>query len=313
MAPGGSLVTRPDRGSRSSRCPRPQPEPASPTPARPRRRQSQRGDRRCTPPEPAARDDAAATALSVHEASSCRGSRVARTPGLSIFGRSGRSPRSREARALRPAAGGVHRRAQRASQGAAQGRPGAGRQSPALPKPSVAAAALNKAAFVRDRPGGRALIQSGRRLREAQEAAVAGKRGADLSKAIEEHRSALDRVQRDLRRRKLSAPRCAGQSGPDAARGLRRPGASAPARTRNAVRRPDGSRASTSIRDSGRPGPGESASRRRSRLRIAPRGQAPRRRASACRPLGPRSPKLERAAHKAEPSGRRPSVLPGHL
>ena len=39
---------------------------------------------------------------------------------------------------------------------------------------------------------------------EAQEAAVAGKPGADLPKAIEEHRSALDRMQRDLRRRKLS-------------------------------------------------------------------------------------------------------------
>lgn len=73
----------------------------------------------------------------------------------------------------------------------------------ALPKPSVAAAALNE--LVREDPSeGRALIQSGRRLREAQEAAVAGKRGPDLQKAIEEHRLALDRVQRDLRRRKLS-------------------------------------------------------------------------------------------------------------
>jgi hypothetical protein len=48
------------------------------------------------------------------------------------------------------------------------------------------------------------LIQSGKRLRAAQEAAVTGKRGADLQTAIEEHRSALDRMQRDLRRRKLS-------------------------------------------------------------------------------------------------------------
>ena len=73
----------------------------------------------------------------------------------------------------------------------------------ALPKPSAAAAALNE--LVREDPSeARALIQSGKRLREAQEAAVAGKRGADLQKAIEEHRSALDRVQRDLRRRKLS-------------------------------------------------------------------------------------------------------------
>jgi hypothetical protein len=75
----------------------------------------------------------------------------------------------------------------------------------ALPKPSVAAAALNE--LVREDPSeARALIQSGKRLRQAQEAAVAGKRGADLQQAIEEHRSALDRVQRDLRRRKLSGP-----------------------------------------------------------------------------------------------------------
>jgi hypothetical protein len=73
----------------------------------------------------------------------------------------------------------------------------------ALPKPTAAAAALNE--LVREDPSeARALIQSGKRLREAQEAAVAGKRGADLTKAIEEHRSALDRMQRDLRRRKLS-------------------------------------------------------------------------------------------------------------
>ena len=73
----------------------------------------------------------------------------------------------------------------------------------ALPKPSVAAAALNE--LVREDPSeARALIQSGKRLRQAQEAAVTGKRGADLQTAIEEHRSALDRVQRDLRRRKLS-------------------------------------------------------------------------------------------------------------
>jgi hypothetical protein len=73
----------------------------------------------------------------------------------------------------------------------------------ALPKPTAAAAALNE--LVREDPSeARALIQSGKRLREAQEAAVAGKRGADLQKAIEEHRSALDRMQRDLRRRKLS-------------------------------------------------------------------------------------------------------------
>ena len=51
----------------------------------------------------------------------------------------------------------------------------------------------------------RALVQSGKRLRQAQEAAVSGKKGADLNEAINEHRVALERLQRDLRRRKLSA------------------------------------------------------------------------------------------------------------
>lgn len=74
-----------------------------------------------------------------------------------------------------------------------------------LPKPSVAAAALNE--LVREDPSEvRALIQSGKRLRLAQEAAVSGKKGADLNAAIQEHRAALDRVQRDLRRRKLNGP-----------------------------------------------------------------------------------------------------------
>jgi hypothetical protein len=73
----------------------------------------------------------------------------------------------------------------------------------ALPKPSAAAGALN--ALVHEDPSEvRALVQSGKRLRSAQEAAVAGKKGADLSAAVAEHRTALDRVQRDLRRRKLS-------------------------------------------------------------------------------------------------------------
>ncbi len=75
----------------------------------------------------------------------------------------------------------------------------------ALPKPSVAAAALNE--LVRDDPSEvRALIQSGKRLRQAQEAAVSGKKGADLSTAVQEHRAGLDRVQRELRGRKLSGP-----------------------------------------------------------------------------------------------------------
>jgi hypothetical protein len=73
----------------------------------------------------------------------------------------------------------------------------------ALPKPTVAAAALNE--LVREDPSEiRALVQSGKRLREAQETAVSGKKGPDLGAAIEEHRAALDRVRRDLRRRKLS-------------------------------------------------------------------------------------------------------------
>jgi hypothetical protein len=75
----------------------------------------------------------------------------------------------------------------------------------ALPKPSVAAGALNE--LVHEDPSEvRALVQSGKRLRQAQEAAVSGKKGDDLNEAIKEHRVALDRVQRDLRRRKLSAP-----------------------------------------------------------------------------------------------------------
>jgi predicted nucleic acid-binding Zn-ribbon protein len=74
-----------------------------------------------------------------------------------------------------------------------------------LTKPTVAAGALNE--LVNEDPSEvRALVQSGKRLRAAQEAAVSGKKGADLNEAIAEHRTALDRVQRDLRRRKLSGP-----------------------------------------------------------------------------------------------------------
>ena len=73
----------------------------------------------------------------------------------------------------------------------------------ALPKPSVSAGALNE--LVHEDPSEvRALVQSGKRLRQAQEAAVSGKKGADLNEAIKEHRVALERVQRDLRRRQLS-------------------------------------------------------------------------------------------------------------
>jgi hypothetical protein len=71
-----------------------------------------------------------------------------------------------------------------------------------LPKPSIAAAALNE--LVHEDPSEvRALVQSGKRLRTAQESAVKGKR-VDLDAAIAEHREALERVQRDLRKRKLS-------------------------------------------------------------------------------------------------------------
>ena len=83
--------------------------------------------------------------------------------------------------------------------------PGLAEAVAALPKPTVAAAALNE--LVREDPSEvRALIQSGKRLRQAQEAAVSGKKGTDLNAAVQEHRAALDRVQRDLRRRKLSGP-----------------------------------------------------------------------------------------------------------
>ncbi len=76
----------------------------------------------------------------------------------------------------------------------------------ALPKPSVAGEALN--ALARDDPSDvRALVQSGKRLRTAQEAAVAGKRGKALSAALDEHRAALERVQRSLGSLKSAARR----------------------------------------------------------------------------------------------------------
>jgi hypothetical protein len=72
-----------------------------------------------------------------------------------------------------------------------------------VPKPSVPAAAVNRLAS--DEPSEiRALIQAGKRLREAQESAVAGKTSADLQAAVREHRGALERVQREARRLKLS-------------------------------------------------------------------------------------------------------------
>jgi septal ring factor EnvC (AmiA/AmiB activator) len=73
-----------------------------------------------------------------------------------------------------------------------------------LPKPTVAAAAVNRLA--RDQPSEvRELIQAGKRLRAAQERAVAGKgKPDDLQQAIGEHRAALERLQREARRLRLS-------------------------------------------------------------------------------------------------------------
>jgi hypothetical protein len=72
-----------------------------------------------------------------------------------------------------------------------------------LPKPSAAAAAVNRLAR-REPSEVRALIQAGKRLREAQEAAVAGK-DSDLQGAVRGHRTALERVQKEARKLKLSA------------------------------------------------------------------------------------------------------------
>ena len=73
-----------------------------------------------------------------------------------------------------------------------------------LPKPTAAAAAVNMLAR-RDPSEVRALIQAGKRLRDAQERAVAGRRGGEnLQEAVREHRAALERVQREVRRLRLS-------------------------------------------------------------------------------------------------------------
>lgn len=73
-----------------------------------------------------------------------------------------------------------------------------------LPKPTVAAAAVNTLAR-RDPSEVRALIQAGKRLRDAQERAVAGRSGGEnLQEAVREHRAALERVQREVRRLRLS-------------------------------------------------------------------------------------------------------------
>lgn len=73
-----------------------------------------------------------------------------------------------------------------------------------LPKPTAAAAAVNRLAR-REPSEVRAVIQAGKRLREAQERAVGGRAGGEaLPEAIKEHRAALERVQREARRLKLS-------------------------------------------------------------------------------------------------------------
>jgi hypothetical protein len=73
-----------------------------------------------------------------------------------------------------------------------------------LPKPTAAAAAINRIA--RDDPSEvRALVQAGKALRSAQEAAVAGKSGGAVAEAAREHREAVERVRREARRLNVSA------------------------------------------------------------------------------------------------------------
>ncbi len=72
-----------------------------------------------------------------------------------------------------------------------------------LPKPTAAAAAINRVA--RDDPSEvRALVQAGRALRAAQESALAGKGADDVAAATREHRAALERVRREVRRLDVS-------------------------------------------------------------------------------------------------------------
>jgi hypothetical protein len=72
-----------------------------------------------------------------------------------------------------------------------------------LPKPTAAAAAVNRLA--REEPSEvRALVQAGRRLREAQETALSGAGENDVAAATREHRDALERVRREARRLRLS-------------------------------------------------------------------------------------------------------------
>ena len=72
-----------------------------------------------------------------------------------------------------------------------------------LPKPTAAAAAVNRLA--REEPSEvRALVQAGRRLREAQETALSGAAANDVAAATRDHRDALERVRREARRLRLS-------------------------------------------------------------------------------------------------------------
>ena len=73
-----------------------------------------------------------------------------------------------------------------------------------LPKPTAAAAAINRVA--RDDPSEvRALVQAGRALRSAQESALAGEGAGAVADATREHRAALERVRREARRLDVSA------------------------------------------------------------------------------------------------------------
>jgi hypothetical protein len=72
-----------------------------------------------------------------------------------------------------------------------------------LPKPTAAAAAINRVA--RDDPSEvRALVQAGRALRSAQESALAGQGAGAVAEATREHRAALERVRREARRLDVS-------------------------------------------------------------------------------------------------------------
>ena len=107
------------------------------------------------------------------------GHRRVRVPGLGCD----RLARQGDAEALRAPSAGVHGRAQRPGEGAEAGRPGA-RGGGRRPGEAERRRSRVERARARDPSEVRALIQSGKRLRQAQEAAVAGKKGADLTAAI---------------------------------------------------------------------------------------------------------------------------------